>query len=342
MKQKRSNRTRRNSKKTRKAKIKTRQQGRKKKQEWRKIKREREVKKPRRTKGDTKGDTEKWTQTTLFQGENSVFLRWPQKPPKNKKSWRPTAQKHTCNAALPPIPRRMRTKEKNTQRKRGGCEEDHLRFSKTGSKKKTEKTEKPSAPQLRGRFWQRPQIREKKRHGRAPPARQICARSGHTAKNGLFKTSSVLQPRVFWPLKPNFDKISNIEPYKVVTRGKNYPQDGSAKSSLFDTPKGLEEVQRRESLRNPLFCGVSRVSTSTAVLPQDSRPESRKKGFQEGWPKKRAKNLENVHFAKRSISRFSRHRRFPRKPVTPFRTIKQAVSEDPDRLLTLPRPLINS
>ena len=33
---------------------------------------------------------------------------------------------------------------------------------------------------------------------------------------------------------------------------------------------------------------------------------------------------------------------FPRKTVTPFRTIKQAVSEDPDRLLTLPGPLINS
>ena len=152
-----------------KKKKKRRQQGRKKNKEIKNRERERkwqrEVKDAKKNERETqKGDTEKWSLITLFSGGETVFFKKTPKTPKNKKGRRPTAQKHTCNAALPPIPRKMRTKEKNTQRKRRGCEEDHLRFSKTGSKKKkkTEKTEKPSAPQRQGHFWQGPEIHETK------------------------------------------------------------------------------------------------------------------------------------------------------------------------------------
>ena len=57
------------------------------------------------------------------------------------------------------------------------------------------------------------------------------------------------------------------------------------------------------------------------------------------------KNAQNA--SKRAILPKGEFRDFsvvatiPGKTVTPFRTIKQAVSEDPDRLLTLPGPLIN-
>ena len=108
------------------------------------------------------------------------------------------------------------------------------------------------------------------------------------------------------------------------------------KNQAFSTrQKGSKRYRDAKLLRNPLFCSVSRVSTSTAVLPQDSRPESRKKGFQEGWPKKRAKNLENGHFAKMSISRFSRHRRFSAKTGHPISHYKTSG-------FGRPGPLINS
>ena len=230
----------------------------------------------------------------------------------------------------------MRTKEKITQRERGGCEEDHLRFAKTRSKKETEKDGKTLRTTAARTFLATtPNPRKKKLHGRAPTARQICARSGQTAKNALFKMSSVLQPQGFFTLGPQFDKNWNIEPYKIVTRRKNYPQDGSAKSSLFDTPKRLEEVERREIAPKPLFCSVSRVSTSTPVLPGDRRPESRKRGLKEGWSKKNVQKASKMALLRKGRFRyFLIIVDFPRKPGTPFRTIKQVVSEDPARLLT--------
>ena len=217
MKQKRSNKTRKNSQKTRKVKIKRRQQGRKKnKKNKRKIERESDKerwKTPRKTKGRHKGETLRMNPNNPFSGgKNSVFLRRPQKPPKNRKGRRPTAQKHTCNAALPPIPRRMRTKEKNTQRKRRGCEEDHLRFSKTGSKKKRKRRKNPPHHSGKAIFDRDPKSTEKTTPPRTPRAPNLRAQRTHCKKYAFQNELSSAAPGVFRAWKPNFDKISNMEP----------------------------------------------------------------------------------------------------------------------------------
>ena len=203
----------------------------------------------------------------------------------------------------------MRTKEKITQRERGGCEEDHLRFAKTGSKKETEKDGKTLRTTAARTFVATtPNPRKKITRPRAHRASNLRAQRTNCEKCPFQNELGSAAPRVFLPWNPNFDKISNIEPYKIVTRRKNYPQDGSAKSSLFDTPKRLEEVERREIAPKPLFCSVSRVSTSTPVLPGDRRPESRKRGLKEGWSKKMRKKprkwpfCEKADFAKQGAS----------------------------------------
>ena len=203
-------------------KVKTRQQGRGNKKTRKKRERERErvTKRSERNQGKRKGDTKgrhwEMNQNNLFQGKKQCFCKETQTTQKTKKGWRPTAQKHTCNAALPPIPRRMQTKEKNTQIRKGGVRRGPLQVPK--------KMKKPSALQPRGHFWQGPENpRKKKWHGRAPPSRQNCVRRGDTAKNALFKTSSVLQPQGFLTfetqLRQNFEHrtVQNSNTQKKVS-----------------------------------------------------------------------------------------------------------------------------
>ena len=156
-----------------------------------------------------------------------------------------------CGVA--PNPKKNANKREKHLNKKRGVRRGPLEVCENGvAKKKTGKDAKTlRTAAARAFFAMTPNSREN-RHGHAPTARQICARTGQTAKNALSKTSSVLQPRGFFTPETNFVKISNFETYKIATRGKNYPQKRSAKSSLFDTPKGLKEVERREIAPKPL------------------------------------------------------------------------------------------
>ena len=241
--------------KTRKVKIKTRQQGKKKNWEreresvW-----QREVKETQENERETrKGDTEKWTKITFFQGEKQCFCKKTQKNQKNKKGWRPTAQKHTCNAALAPQSQEeCEQKRKTPKEKEGDVKRTTWGLRKRGRKKNRKRRKTPPHRSREDIFGNDPKS-EKKNDTAAHPPRAKFARAADTLRKMAFsKRARFCSPKGFLPWKSNFDKVSNIEPYKIVTRTKNYPQDGSTKSCHVDTPKGLEDVESRNIAPKPL------------------------------------------------------------------------------------------
>ena len=206
LKQKRKKARQEKSTKKNKVKIKTRQQEGK-KQKRKRIDRERErvTKRSERSQRERKRDTEKWTKITLCQGEKQCFCKKTPKNPQKKKGWRPTAQKHTCNAALPPFPRRMRTKMKNSQRKRGGCEEDHFRFAKTGSTKKNRKTRKNPPHRSREAIFERDPKSTEKNDTAAHLPRAKFARAADTLPKIRFsKRARFCSPRGFLTFETQF------------------------------------------------------------------------------------------------------------------------------------------
>ena len=183
------------------------------------IERERERKKvtkrSERRQGERKGDTEKWTKITLFQGENSVFVKRPQKNQKIRRS-KPTAQKHTCNAALPPIPRRMRTNEKTPKQKEGGVKRTTWSLRKRGRQKKTEKDAKTLRTAAARPFLPTtPNPTEKLTHPRAHRASNLRARARPTQrkKKRFWKRPRLCSPNAFLNLKTQFRQ--KIELLKV-------------------------------------------------------------------------------------------------------------------------------
>ena len=79
-----------------------------------------------RSQGERKGDTQKLTQTTAKKKEGS-------------KAKCPKTHVQGCVA---PNPKKNAHKSEKHQTKRGGCEEDHLKFAKRARKKKTRKDAK--------------------------------------------------------------------------------------------------------------------------------------------------------------------------------------------------------
>ena len=89
----------------------------------------------------------------LFQGENSAFVKRPQK---TKKIRRDEGQpsKNTRAGLRYPNPKKnaQKKKKKNTKAKRGGCEEDHLKFAKRAQKKEPKRRENPPHRSSKGIF----------------------------------------------------------------------------------------------------------------------------------------------------------------------------------------------
>ena len=125
-------------------------------------------------------------------------------------------------------------------------------------------------------------------------ARQICTCTGKkNAKNALSKTSSVLQLQGLFSLETQFHQNFELRKKQNSNTRKKYPQKRSAKSSLFKTSKGVEEVDRRELLLSWRFASVYLFDFVTKR--QDSTNE--KKPLR----KKCANSLENGPCAKSPI-----------------------------------------
>ena len=134
---------------------------------------------------------------------------------------------------------------------------------------------------------------------RTPRAPNLRVQRTHCEKNAFQNELSSAAPGVFWPLKPNFDKISNMEPYKIVTYGKIILKRGPLNFAMSTRQKGSKRYRDAKWLRNPLFCSVSRVSTSTDVLAEDSRPKLTKKGLPGRVAKKTRKMPPKGPFCKK-------------------------------------------
>ena len=148
----------------------------------------------------------------------------------------------------------MRTKKKTPKEKEGDVKRTTLGLRKRGQQKKPKNTEKPSAPQPRGHFWEGPEIHGKKRHRRAPPAREICARSGHTAKNTLFKTSSVLQPQGFFDLwNPISTKLEHRTVQNSNRRKKLSSRQVRKKKPFRHAKRDRRGTETRNGSKTPCF-----------------------------------------------------------------------------------------
>ena len=235
-------------------------------------------------------------------------------------------------------------KRKTPKEKEGDVKRTTSGFQKRGQKKKPEKTEKPSAAQPQGHFWQRPQIREKKRHGRAPPARAKFARAADTLRKMAFsKRARFCSPKGFFALETQFRQnfehrtVQNSNPRKKLSSRRVHkilPCRHAQRARRCRKPRHRSEI--------PCFVAF-RVSPTLRLCCQKTEDQSgERRASRKGGQKNAPKASKMAILRKGRFRDFLVIADFPRKPVTPFRTIKQAVSEDPDSLLTLPGPLINS
>ena len=240
MKQSEETRQERTAKNTRKVKTKTRQQGRKKKRDR---ERQREVKEAKENERETrKGDTEKWTKITLFQGEKQCFRRKTPKPPKKIKKVEGQLPKNTCAMRrCPQSQEECEQKRKTPKEKQGDVKRTTWGLRKRGQKKNRKRRKNPPS-----------------------------------SKRALFCSPKVL------PWKPNFDKISNIEPCKIATRGKIILRTGPQTQAFSTRQKGSKRYKDAKSFRNPLFCSVSRVSLLYACV-QKTRVEKTWQHWKLSW-----------------------------------------------------------
>ena len=234
-------------------------------------------------------------------------------------------------------------KRKNTQRKRGGCEEDHLRFSKTGSKKNRKRRKNPPHRSGKAISERDPKSTEKNDTAAHPPRAKFARAADTLPKRRFSKRARFCSPRGFLTFETQFRQ--NFEHRTVQNsnlRKKLSSRQVRKKEPFRHAQRDRRGTETRNGSETPCFvafraCPPQRLRChKTADQSQEKRVSG--KGGQENAqkPSKRA-ILQKGRFRVFSVGAD-----FPRKTVTPFRTIKQAVSEDPDRLLTLPGPLINS
>ena len=103
--------------------------------------------------------------------------------------------------------------------------------------------------------------------------------------------------------------------------------------------RGTETRNRSET---PCFVAFRVCPPQRLCCHKTADQSQEKRASGKGGQKNAQKTSKRAILQKGEFRDFSVVATIPRKTVTPFRTIKQAVSEDPDRLLTLPGPLINS
>ena len=241
---------------------------------------------------------------------------------------------------IAPIPRRMRTKEQNTQRERGGCEQDHLRFSKTGpKKKKTGKDGKTLRTAAARTFLATtPNPRKKTTRPRTPRAPNLRAQRSHCEKWPFQNELGSAAPRVFLAFETQFRQ--NFE-HRTVQNSNTRKKLSSRRVRKIKPFRDAKRARRGTETRNrsetPCFVAF-RVCPPQRLCCHKTPDQSREKRASGKGGQKNAQKA-----SKMSILREGRFRDFlviadfPRKPSTPFRTIKQAVSEDPDRLLNSSR-----
>ena len=154
------------------------------------------------------------------------------------------------------------------------------------------------------------------------------------------KRACVSQGMCFWGFAGRWHRTIRIRIRIAAASHDTMPL--SAESKPWKAQEESTSKKDAKSVWNPLFSSVSRASTSSTFLREAREAPSQKKGLEEGWPRKCATCLQNGIFLKSPISRISDHTQFCAKKRSPFHALKQVVSEDPARLLTLPGPLINS
>ena len=224
----------------------TRKEQKTRKKRERERERQREVKETKENERETLRNEPR----TFFRGKQ-CFVKDPKKH-KNKKVWRPIAQKHTCNAALPPFPRRIRKKEKNTSTKKGGLWRGPLEVCENGVAKKTGKDAKTLAPQPQGHLATTPNPTENPTRPRAHRASNLRSHRTKCEKCPFRNELGSAAPRVFYPTEIHFCQNFELRNTENSNARKNYPQERSAKWRFFDAPKGLEEVERRGIVPKPL------------------------------------------------------------------------------------------
>ena len=216
-----------------------------------------------------------------------------------------------CGVA--PIPKKNANKrEKTPKEKEGDVKRTTFGLRKRGQQKKNRKTRKNPPHRSREAIFERDPKSTEKNDTAAHLPRAKFARAADTLPKRRFsKRARFCSPRGFLTFETQFRQ--NFEHRTVQNsnlRKKFILKTGPQKGAFSTRPKGSKRYRDAKWLRNPLFCSVSCVSTSTAALARDSRPESRKKGFREGWPKKRAKTLEKGPFCKKVDFAF-----FPSSPI---------------------------
>ena len=181
-----------------------------------------------------------------------------------------------------------------------------MKFAKTGVEKKEQRKRRknPSAPQPQGPFWQRPpNSTEDATLTRAPVCVKFARAPEKCEKMPFSKRARFLPaPRVFFTLQTQFRQNFELRKLQNSNMQKKNPQKRSAKSSLFMTSKGVEEVDRREAPKLLVFVAF-RVSVDVFdFVPKTQKSRDEKRRPQQERPKKVRKKPRTWPFCEKPDS----------------------------------------
>ena len=190
-----------------KNKDKTTRKGKNKKE---KRERERVTERNERSQGERKGDTEKWTKITLFQGKNSVFVKRPEKTKKNKKVEGELPQNSRAMRRSPQSQEEGEQKRKHLDRKRGVWKGPPEVCEKGSHQKNRIRRENPPHRSGEAILGPTPNPTKKCVRPRTRRASNLRARPTQRQKNAFENDLGSAAPTRFWTSKHNFVKKSNF------------------------------------------------------------------------------------------------------------------------------------
>ena len=313
MKQKQRNKARKNNKKQGRSQKETKEQGRTKKKRNRE--RQRVKRRSEWSQGERKGDTEKLTKITLFQGGKQCFCKQTNKKTKRKDRFRANCPKTHWQGCVDPNSRRKRRKEQNTQRREGIFKRSLFKFAKTVSKEEPRKTRKNhphrSCKQISGNSPNRTQTATQLRAENAPKNSQIGPRPGKMGKTAFSKRPQFCSPRPFFALQNQLGQKSELPKKRIVKPPKLFSKNLCSIEATQRVQRKWTRHQNAKLLRNPLFWRVSRPTTSWTAPGRAQTRNTRKERKIFRTAKKDLDDLQNGIFQKPEKSENSEETWFP-------------------------------
>ena len=285
--------------------------------------------------GETSWDIEKWTKTTLFQGENSVFVNRQTKKQTEKKGLGPTAPKHTCRVASTQAEEENAEKSKTQKEERAFAKEPLTNLEKRCrkmSKQEHRKTRKNhphrSRKQISGSGPNRTKPRRRCKFENAPKTSKIGPRPGKMGKTSISKSPRFCSPRPFFAFQNQFGQKFELPKKQICETPKKLRQKWTATWRRYNRSNAIQPGPATQNCSETPCFEAFRVPLPLGLRLEEPRPETHAKNENLFGPKKTTSTTSKMAFLKnpknpKTVRIFGF--RTPQKK--PFRAIKTVVSK---------------